>query len=131
MLNLQMDDGGLAICKEVASFHKNILGTGIIKNGELIASYVKPNVPFPNEIKLKKILLQSHFITALAKSNEDYFGKLDYVMIRWQNSDVFLFALDHSVPELFAFRIVAPYNHERLIRKVSDYFNKANHRDDS
>lgn len=124
-----MDDDGLAVCKEVASFHKNILGTSIIKNGELTASYIKPNVPLPNEIKLKKILLQSHFMTAMAKSNEDYFGELGYVMIRWQNSDVFLFALDHSVPELFAFRIVAPYNHERLIRKVSDYF-KANHRND-
>jgi hypothetical protein len=118
-----MDDG-LAICKEVASFHKNILGTGVIENGELTASYVKPNVPFPNEIKLKKILLQSHFITALAKSNEDYFGELDYVMIRWENSDIFLHVLDYSVPKLFAFRIVASYNHERLLKKISSYLKK-------
>lgn len=107
------------LCREVALLKKNILGTGVVVNGKLVSSYIKPNVPLPNEKRLGQMLMQSHFLTAIAKSNDDFFGRFGYMMVHWDGSDVFFFVLDESLPKLFLIRVVRPYDHEELMEGVS------------
>ncbi len=110
------------ICKTVVSFHRNILGAVLIEQGDLIASHIKPLTPLPEQDRFRNMILQTHALIAIPQSNEDFFGKVGYLMINHENMDVFIFPLILKYPaRVLAFSIRAPYNHEKLIQRVSNY----------
>lgn len=110
------------ICKTVVSFHRNILGAVVIEQGDLVASHIKPLTPLPERERFRNMILQIHALISIPHSNEDFFGKVGYVMINHENMDVFIFPLILKYPaRILAFSIRTPYNHEKLARRVSNY----------
>jgi hypothetical protein len=88
------EDNNFELCEAVCRLEKNILGSSLIEKGKMIAGFSKPGVPIPNEERFKNILFQIEIISGIHRGNEDFYGKLKYHTVQYEDSSLFMFPID-------------------------------------
>jgi hypothetical protein len=110
-------------CKAIADMQDNILGAGLIENLQVAAMYAKPNVPLPEEEKFKLMFAQSEILVNVAKTNEDFFGRVRYLVSSFENSDVVFLPYRSKTDRdrTLVIQILRPYDHDKIAEKIAQH----------
>lgn len=114
------------ICKEIANLHDHILGAGVIDNQKIVARYSKVDErPYPDEERIKLMVAQPEILLSIGKTNEDYFGRLHYVVLCYENSDYIYFpATVDGISRILVIRVKRTFRGEEMLQKVYDYLER-------
>jgi hypothetical protein len=103
-------------CEAVAKDNKQILITTMIKSSKAEGWYVKPGTPVPNDSAAATKRIQTEIIASIAKENEDYLGKVNFILVRQELADVILFPRSPKI--VFCIVVQRPYDLDRLTESV-------------
>ena len=117
---LQQDKYG-RLCNRIQGITKAIAAVAVIVNDQQVVYKASDFFQIPEDKdRMKHMLKQSFIMINEPSTNEDYFGKVKYVMIHHETYDVFLFRFmsDHS--KLFAV-IAKPreYDHIKFVEAIT------------
>jgi hypothetical protein len=107
----------LPFCKKVADLSPNIQAVILTSEGRLAGSYSRKGFLLPIEKRLSAILIQAEIMMSIPISNEDYFGKVNHVMIDHSGVHNLLFPVRGM--GVLGVAIVPPYPREDIIAKIS------------
>jgi hypothetical protein len=68
-------NGNFKFCKTIAFLDSNIVGTGMIWKGQLVAMFSKANALPPSPERFHGMLVQTSIIWSMIKQNEDFFWR--------------------------------------------------------
>jgi hypothetical protein len=85
----------------------NAVGVWIFRDTSLIKSFVKPGLPIPNKMAQQKMFVQAHLMMAMARNNENMYGKVNHLSVSFEYCDYFLFPLGRD--EIIAVGFKKPY----------------------
>jgi hypothetical protein len=129
------------VCREIADFHPNILATGVAKDAQFLAYHFKERVWVPKPERLTVMLGQAMVLTGLPKSNEDFFGQTQVVIVQHEKMHILLFpsgtksqateaaGMHRLVNDDYCIVVVVaapPFQHEELVNGVLDYLRAVN-----
>ena len=100
----------------VAGLHGNIEVSIILSKGKLVASHLKSGGPAPDEEEFRSMISQLETIIRTAKINEDKFGEIGFIAIRYKFIDGLIFPLDNH--DALIVGIIQPYDYDDLIHKI-------------
>jgi hypothetical protein len=112
------------LCNQLYQSDKAIVGVAMIINDKQIVYKTSDSFPIPDEKdRLMHMLKQAYILVNEPASNEDYFGKVKYVMVHHETYDMFLFRVDSdSLKILVVAATPGEYDHNKLVGKVSREF---------
>jgi hypothetical protein len=113
---LLMEYPFLLLCEKVAKTSSSIEAVIVTSRAKLAGSYSRKGFLLPNEERIESILLQTEIMMSIPISNEDYFGKVNCVMIDHSGIHNLLFPL-RGVGVL-GVAIVPPYDRDDLVARV-------------
>jgi hypothetical protein len=113
------------ICKEIANLHEYIIAAGVIENRQLAARFSKVGDPPAGEERLKILFAQPDIMLSIARTNEDFFGKLRFLILCFETSDIAFFpAYVRGTEKTLFIRMQRSFRGEEIVRKVYDYLEK-------
>jgi hypothetical protein len=100
----------------------------MIINDKQIVYKTSDSFPIPDEKdRLLHMLKQAYILVNEPASNEDYFGKVKYVMVHHEIYDMFLFRIDSDPLKILVVAATpGKYDHNNLVGKVSKEFLDSN-----
>lgn len=104
-------------CENVAKVSPNIEAVMVTSGARLAGSYSRKGFLLPAEERMASILIQAEIMMSIPMSNEDYFGRVNYVMI--DHSDVHNFLFPLRGIGVLGVGIVPPYDRDELVARVS------------
>lgn len=85
------------LCNRLYSADKAIVAVAMILNDKQIVFKTSESFPIPDENdRLMHMLKQAPILVNVPAANEDYFGKVKYVMVHHEIYDIFLFRMDRE-----------------------------------
>src|SRR5437867_11059421 len=118
---LQQDKYG-RLCNRIQGISKAIAAVAVIVNDKQVVYKASDLFQVPGDKdRMKHMLKQSFIMINEPSTNEDYFGKVKYVMIHHEIYDVFLFRFmsDHPNP-LAVIAKPREYNHIEFVEALTD-----------
>ena len=116
------------ICEGICKLHDSIKGAAVIVHGSMVGMYSKPGTPVPSEERFKKIFQQTEIVSSINRSNEDFYGSLQFFTVHYEDAQLFFFPLDKYAPSrkksILGFKIVQPYSHDEVVLKVSNFLRE-------
>lgn len=114
------------ICKEIANLHHYIYATGIIDKQKLRARYSKIHENWdPNDERVQMMLAQPEVLLSMSKTNECFFGALQYIIVCFEDSDIIYFpATIHGTSKILYIRVKRTFRGEEMIKRVYDYLKR-------
>ena len=106
-----------SLCKSVVESDDSILIAALLDNNESIGWFVRPGTPIPNEDATGIKVTQTTIVTSIIKQNENYLGKVGYVLVHQELADVILFPKSGKI--VLCVVIIRPYELESIVSKVS------------
>jgi hypothetical protein len=104
----------------IMDLSESILGNAIISDGKIIEMCRTERLPMPEEERLKNMMIQGVVMTAIPKTNEDYFGEFRTITITHEFMDVVLIPLeDKETVSYLCVLMKAPYEGEEIMSKAS------------
>jgi hypothetical protein len=100
----------------VAENNKQILITSMINGSETTGRYVKPGIQVPDDSMAINKRTQTEIVSSIIKENEDYLGKVSFVLLRQQIADIILFP--RSNKSLFCVVAQRPYDLDKTSTTV-------------
>lgn len=117
MIKKEKNDAVSSFCKAVAYCDDQIAITTMIDESEAIGSYAKAGTLIPN-LSMKTIkIIQVSLLTSIAKENENYLGRVNYMRINQELAEIILFP--YSSKGVFCTVVNRPYDFEQLVAKIS------------
>ncbi len=116
-----MSSRDYGICRTVAEVDDNIAAVGIIEEMEIAGLFYKPNVPIPKGEKISQMVVQYEMLVSIAKSNDDFFGSLRYLLASFETYDSLFFSLPRGANNkvrTLVIRISRPYDITKLLDKL-------------
>lgn len=112
------------LCNQLYSSDPAIVAVGMILNQKLIVYKTSESFPVPDDKnRLMHMLKQAYILVNEPASNEDYFGRVKYVMVHHEGFDMFLFRMGSDPSKILAVAAMpGKYEHEVLVGKVSKGF---------
>lgn len=107
----------LPICEKIAELSPNIQAVILTSGGKLAGSYSRKGFLLPIEKRLSAILMQAEIMISIPISNEDYFGKVNHVMIDHSGVHNLLFPVRGM--GVLGVAVVPPYPREDIVAKIS------------
>lgn len=107
------------LCRAVRELNPRVVGAWVISHGEAVAASVSEKAPVPNKDKLGKIFFQAQVMAGIPRTNEDMYGRLEFVLIRHMHLDAMLFHLDSGDEAVLAVGFQRPYPEMLLAGKVA------------
>lgn len=114
------NDYGL-LCNRIFGISEGIVAAGVIISDQHVVYKTSESFQAPQEKdRLMHMLKQSYIMINEPSENEDYFGKVRYVMIHHEIFDVFLFRFI-SDPTKILVIIASPskYEHSQLVKAIT------------
>jgi hypothetical protein len=115
------DDSYGALCNRVFGVSKGIAAAGLIVDKEHLVYKTNESFQLPEDRdRLRHMLKQSYIMINEPSANEDFFGKVRYVMIHHETYDVFLFKIASDPLKILA--VVAnprQYDHTELVESIT------------
>ena len=113
------------ICRDIAMLHDKILAVGVIENQELVARFSKVEDPPASRQRISLLFAQPELLISICRTNEEFFGKMKYLIICFDNSDFVFFpvVLGQALRILYI-RMKRSYRGEEIMQKVYDYLEK-------
>ncbi|HKU48385.1 MAG TPA: hypothetical protein VJP79_00420 [Nitrososphaera sp.] len=108
-----------SLCENVCNSTQNILAAWVFRDAELVSSFLKPSFPLPNSSEQKKFLVQAHLMVSMASTNQQMYGKLNYVSGSFQHADYYIFPMTDDNEVLLAVACVKPYSVDAIGKAVS------------
>lgn len=115
------DDEYGRLCNRVFGISKGIAAVGVILSDQHIVYKTRGSFQVPQEKeRLQHMLKQSYIMINEPSANEDYFGKVRYVMIHHEVFDVFLFRFPSDPTKILGI-VASPreYDHSELVEAVT------------
>ncbi|MEM3161120.1 MAG: hypothetical protein QXJ74_10090 [Nitrososphaera sp.] len=75
------------LCEEISQI-RDVIAAFVVDKGLLVALAAKPGAQAPDKERLFKILLQIHIMASIPKTNEDFAGPTEYVILQHSNMRV-------------------------------------------
>jgi hypothetical protein len=97
---------------------QNVVGVWVFRDTDLISYTVKPGFPSPNASEQKKMFVQAQMMVSMALTNQEMYGKLNYVGTSFGNADCYLFPLEEK-GAILAAACIRPYSIETITKAVS------------
>lgn len=110
-------------CENVARVSPNIEAVIVTSGARLAGSYSRKGFLLPAEERMASILIQAEIMMSIPMRNEDYFGRVNYVMIDHSGVHNFLFPLRGI--GVLGVGIVPPYDRDALVAKISALLDAA------
>lgn len=107
----------MSLCESVAKLSSSIEAVMVTSGAKLAGSYSRKGFLLPDEERLRSILIQAEIMMSIPLRNEDYFGRVNYVMIDHSGVHNFLFPL-RGVGVL-GIAVKPPYDRDELVARVS------------
>jgi hypothetical protein len=115
------DDSYGALCNRVFGVSKGIAAAGLIVDKEHLVYKTNESFQLPEDRdRLRHMLKQSYIMINEPSANEDFFGKVRYVMIHHETYDVFLFKIASDPLKILT--VVAnprQYDHTELVEAIT------------
>lgn len=104
----------------MTEIHKKIVGAIIVRKGNLLAAYAKPQVPFPQKDKLSELILQAELVLNISKRNTDLFGQVKVAHVQHDILTIFIFPLPEDTTLSFAMQGTngVDYKYEEVTRSI-------------
>jgi hypothetical protein len=80
----------LGLCEKIADLDRNILSVLLIDNGMVVQQKSRPGVEFVDHDKAESIVVQKLMMLYLSKMHENFRGKFEYTMSRYENADILM-----------------------------------------
>ena len=110
---LQQDKYG-RICNRIFGISKAIAVVAVVMNDQQVVYKASPSFQVPAEKdRLKHMLKQSFIMVNEPSTNEDYFGKVRYVMVHHEMYDVYLFRIQ-SDPSKLVSVVLTPRDYDQI-----------------
>jgi len=121
-LSIQLEDDKYgALCNRLYGVSKGIAAAGVIVDEEHLVYKTNESFQLPEDRdRLRHMLKQSYIMINEPSTNEDFFGKVRYVMIHHETYDVFLFRITSDPLKILG--IVAKpreYDHTELVEAIT------------
>ncbi len=116
------------ICRDIVHLNDNIYGAGIIDNQRLVARFVREGVePSVAEERFRLMLAQPEIVMSISRTNEEFFGKMHYIIVCFEKSDILFFSdTKGRNSRIFYIRMKRTFRGEEVLQNVHDYLqNKA------
>lgn len=109
------------LCNQLYRSNQAIEAVAMILNDKQIVYKTSKSFPIPDEKdRLMHMLKQAYILVNEPATNEDYFGKVKYVMIHHEMFDVFLFRMDSEPLKILAVAATpGKYDHSELVNLIS------------
>lgn len=108
------------VCGMIMDLSESILGNAIITDGKIIEMCRTERLPMPDEARLKNMMVQGVVMTAIPKTNEDYFGTFRILTINHEFMDVVLIPLeDKDAVSYLCILMKRPYKSEIILHEAS------------
>ena len=117
---LQQDKYG-KLCNRIQGISKAIAAVAFIVNDQQVVYKASESFQVPQDKdRMRHMLKQSFIMINEPSTNEDYFGKVKYVMVHHEMFDVFLFRI-FSDPSKLLGMVVKPreYDQNELVEAVT------------
>lgn len=101
------------------AFDESILVTALLENNATLSWSMKEGFVPPPESRQEIMALQTAIMINVARSGEDYLGKVDFILVRQQSADVFLFPVKNRPKRVFCVVISRPYDMDRLVQNAA------------
>jgi hypothetical protein len=101
--------------------NEKVLITALLEDSAVLSWYVKPKTPVPNEERQEAMAIQAQLVTSIVSNNEDYLGRVDFVMVRQEMADVFLFPVHGKKRRVFCAVVARPYDMDDLVASVTRF----------
>ncbi len=115
------DDSYGVLCNRVFGVSKGIAAAGLIVDEEHVVYKTNESFQLPEDRdRLRHMLKQSYIMINEPSANEDFFGKVRYVMIHHETYDVFLFKIASDPLKILG--VVAnprQYDHTELVEAIT------------
>jgi len=118
---LQQDKYG-RLCNRIQGISKAIAAVAVIVNDQQVVYKASDFFQVPEDKdRMKHMLKQSFIMINEPSTNEDYFGKVKYVMVHHERYDVFLFRIMSDSSKLVSV-VVKPreYDQTELVEAVTN-----------
>src|SRR5574338_927779 len=99
-----------SICENVCNSKDSILAAWMFRDAEIVSSHLKPSFPAPNASELKKFLVQAHLMISMASTNQQMYGRMNYVSGSFEHADYYIFPIAGEDEMLLALACVRPYS---------------------
>jgi hypothetical protein len=117
---LQQDKYG-RLCNRIFGISKAIAVVAVIMNDQQVVYKANESFHVPEEKdRVRHMLKQSFILVNEPSTNEDYFGKVKYVMVHHEMYDVYLFKISSDPSKLLSV-VLKPreYNQNELVEAVT------------
>ena len=117
---LQQDKYG-RLCNRIFGISKAIAVVAVIMNDQQVVYKANESFHVPEEKdRIRHMLKQSFILVNEPSTNEDYFGKVKYVMVHHEMYDVYLFKISSDPSKLLSV-VLKPreYNQNELVEAVT------------
>jgi hypothetical protein len=105
------------LCKAVAGLHGSIEVAMVLSDDKkIVGSHLKSGGPAPDEEEFRQMVSQIELIVRTTKANEDKFGDLGFITIRYKYIDGLFFPLNDR--DTLIVGVVQPYEHDVLAGKI-------------
>ena len=110
---LQQDKYG-RLCNRIFGISKGIAVVAVVMNDQQVVYKASPSFQVPAEKeRLRHMLKQSFIMVNEPSTNEDYFGKVRYVMVHHEMYDVYLFRIQ-SDPSKLVSVVLTPRDYDQI-----------------
>jgi hypothetical protein len=82
------------VCQRVCELDERILAVMSAEDGELVGTCLRREFPVPAKSKLSTMLLQAGIVLSIARTSEDFHGKVKCVTLRYADADEHLFPVE-------------------------------------
>lgn len=117
-----MDHPISAFCERVARLSPSIRAVMVTSGGRLAGSYSVKGFVLPDRKRMASLLVQAEIMVSVPATNEDYFGKVNYVMV--DHSGVHNFFFPARGVGVLAVTVVPPYDSDSLVSRIARLLDK-------
>ena len=104
------------LCKAIAGLHGSIEVAIILSKGKIVATHLKSGGPAPDEEEFRSMISQLETVIRTTKTNQDKFGRLEFIIIHYKHIDGLFFPLNDN--DTLIIGIVPPYNYDIVVSKI-------------
>ncbi|WP_337863820.1 hypothetical protein [Nitrososphaera sp.] len=110
------------LCQLIGTSIDGVNAVALMRQGKLVAAYTRPGLATPPEEKIMRMLFQVEVVAAIADSQSDVFGELEYLVLNYRERRVWVFKTVHGT---LAFSLVGQRPlQERVIEQVREILGR-------
>jgi len=112
------------VARGITELHDSIVGTIIVKKGNLLGAYARPKVPIPQMERFSDMFLQAELMVSIPTKNADVFGEVKFVTVQHDILHIFMFLLPDKTVLAFAVDSNIGYDYKKLTSTVLQFIEE-------